>query len=389
MVLASATDSEKHLEPWAAKRSNSLGRAHKEEEHSYRLPFQRDRDRIIHSAAFRRLESKTQVYTHLYQEGDAYRKRLTHSLEVAGIGRNVARTLGINEDLAETIALAHDLGHAPFGHRGQDILDDLMRDYGGFDHNTQALRIVSLIEHKYPEFYGLNLTYEVREALAKKGKKQEETLKNEFKQHPNPTLEAQVIDLADPIAYSTHDLDDGMEAGTITSEMLEECDFWKEGVDEIRKTKGKLSGKILRSQVVRYIINSQVTDLIGNTRKKLDELSLKSIEELRNHPYRLAVFSPEMEKKHKALKSFLRVNMYEHSRVRRMEYKARKVLRGLFEAFLDDPALFPAPVQKYFQIEKEKGLEKRIVCDYIAGMTDRFALEEYNDIFEPTSKVKR
>jgi len=378
---------EDYLLKCSAKASNSLGRAYSEKEHPYRSPFQRDRDRIVHSSAFRRLESKTQVYTHLYQKGDQYRKRLTHSLEVAGISRNIAKALRINEDLCEAIALAHDIGHSPFGHRGQDILHELMKEHGGFEHNTQALRIVSIIESRYPGFKGLNLTFETREGIAAKGHRQIESLGDEFKKFNNPSIEAQVVNLADPIAYSTHDLDDGLTAGTISNKMLEECAFWDEGAEAVKKEFPDVEGKILQFQVIRYIINEQVTDLINTTAKNIKELNPQSIDDIRNSKTKLVSFSETMQKKHKALKVFLRINMYDQPPVRRMEHKAKKVLTALFDAFLNDPSLLSSPVQKHFFNAKEKGEggEQRIICDYIAGMTDRFALNEYNEIFNPAS----
>ncbi len=372
---------ESRLAPYAARSSQSRGRRHPEAEHPYRSPFQRDRDRIIHSAAFRRLESKTQVYTQLYQEGDQFRKRLTHTLEVAQIARSISRALRLNEDLTEAIALVHDIGHAPFGHKGQDILHELMKESGGFEHNTQALRIVCIIENRYPEFKGLNLTYELREGIAKKGHRMVEPLKQEFDAHPHCTLEGQVVDISDPITYSTHDLDDGIVNGSILPEMLKECEFWNEGVEKTRAKYPDLREKLLRYQVVRYIINEQVTDLITQTQKNLDDAGVKTIDEVRNFRGKLVGFSPAMQKKHKALKQFLQKNMYDHYLVKRMEEKARKIIVELFNIFLEQPGLFPPGVRAHFEEESKKGNGKRIVCDYIAGMTDRFALDEHKKLF--------
>jgi dGTPase len=375
------------LAPYASRDATSRGRAHPEKDHEYRSIYSRDRDRIIHSQAFRRLESKTQVYTHIFQEGDLFRKRLTHTIEVAQISRTVARALNVNEDLAEAIALAHDLGHAPFGHKGQDILHELMKNDGGFEHNTQSLRIVCIIEHRYPDFKGLNLSWEVREGIAKKGHRQVEPLKAEFDSFPNPSLEGQIVDLCDPITYSTHDMDDGITNGTITAEMLTECDFWQEGEKFVKSRYPDLKGKILNYQVIRYLINEQITDLIDQTRKNMLELAPAHPDAVREYPKRLCSFSPAFKPKHDGLKKFLHKNMYEHYKVKRMEDKAREVIEKLFYRFLESPELLPANVQGHFKREKAAGNEKRIICDYIAGMTDRYAVEEYDKIFNLRSKV--
>jgi dGTPase len=376
------------LAPWAARGTTSRGWEFDEKKdvrNDYRSPFQHDRDRIVHSAAFRRLENKTQVYTNLFQPGDQFRKRLTHTLEVAQISRSIARTLSLNEDLTEAIALSHDIGHAPFGHKGQDILHDLMKEYGGFEHNTQTLRFLCLIERRYPDFNGLNLTYEVREAIAKKGiaKKpgQVEPLKDRFRSHPSPTLEAQVVDMSDPITYTAHDLDDGITAGTITGEMLQGCEFWMEGVEAVKRESPAVDSKILQYQVVKHIIGEQVGDLVENTRKNIEELGPENIDDIRNHERALAEFSPAIKAKHEGLKKFLRENMYDRANIKRMEHKAREVLRKLFDAFLEEPSLLPESVQKHFDEAKKVNNETRIVCDYIAGMTDRFAVDVHNDLF--------
>ena len=381
---------EKLLAPWAARGTSSRGKAYSEPggddpESDYRSPYQHDRDRIVHSAAFRRLESKTQVYTNLYQEGDFFRKRLTHTLEVAQISRSISRALRLNEDLTEAAALVHDIGHAPFGHKGQDILHELMVNDGGFEHNTQTLRIICHIENRYPDFPGMNLSYELREAVAKKGLDknpgQDEPLKEEFVSYPNPTLEAQIVDLADPITYCTHDLDDGLQAKTITDEMLRDCLFWAEGEKAISAKYPNMPYKIKKYQVIRYIIAELVSDLIKTTTVNLEKYRPMSTDDVRNRSEKIADFSPDIKAKHQDLKNFLRRNMYEQSSVKRMEHKARIVLENLFNAFLKDPSLFPESVQRHFKEAKKEGREKRIVCDYIAGMTDGFALETYNDLF--------
>ncbi len=327
------------------------------------------------------------MYTHIFQEGDSFRKRLTHTIEVAQISRSVARALNLNEDLTEAVALAHDLGHAPFGHKGQDILHGLMKEHGGFEHNTQSFRIITVIEHRYPDFPGLNLSYEVREAVAKKGHRQVEPLKDEFGKTPNSSLEGQVVDISDPIAYTTHDLDDGITNGAITAEMLEECALWQEGLAYVKSRYPDLRGKILNYQVIRYIINGQVTDLITQTAKNMEESKPISIDDIRAHKAKLCSFSPAMKEKHDGLKKFLHKNMYENFRVKRMEEKAREVIEKLFHRFLESPDLLPGNVGVHFIREKENNNEKRIVCDYIAGMTDRYAIDEYEKIFNPRSRV--
>lgn len=375
------------LAPYASRGSTGRGRAYPEQEHAYRSPYQRDRDRIVHSKAFRRLESKTQVYTNLFQEGDLFRKRLTHTIEVAQISRTVARELCVNEDLAEAIALAHDLGHAPFGHKGQDILNELMKDNGGFEHNTQSLRIICLIEHRYPDFQGLNLTWEVREGVAKKGHRQTEPLKEKFNKFPSPCIEGQIVDISDPITYTTHDLDDGITNGTIQQETLQECRFWVEGEEAVKLRYPDLRGKILNYQIIRHIINAQITDLITQTTANLEALKPAAPDDIRSTPKKICSFSPEMKSKHDDLKKFLYKNMYEHHRVKRMEEKAREVIEKLFHKFLEAPDLMPSNIHAHFKREKQNGNEKRIICDYVAGMTDRYALEEYDRLFNLRSRV--
>ena len=306
---------------------------------------------------------------------------------MAQISRSIARALNLNEDLTEAVALAHDLGHAPFGHKGQDILHGLMKEYGGFEHNTQSFRIITVIEHRYPDFPGLNLSYEVREAVAKKGHRQAEPLKAEFEKTPNPSLEGQVVDISDPITYTTHDLDDGIINGTITAEMLEGCEFWQEGLAKVISGHPGLRGKILNYQVIRHIINEQVTDLIENTARNIRESNPSSMDDIRMSAAKTCSFSPPIKEKHNRLKKFLQQNMYEHYRVKRMEDKAREVIEKLFYRFLESPELLPANVAAHFIREKGNNNEKRIVCDYIAGMTDRYALDEYDKIFNPRSRV--
>ena len=299
---------------------------------------------------------------------------------MAQIARSIARVLKVNEDLTEAIALGHDLGHPPFGHRGQDILNNLMKEDGGFEHNAQTLRIVCIIEHRYPGFPGLNLTYEVREGFAKRRSQMASDLTAEFNESRHKSLEAQIADLADPIAYTTHDLDDGITAGTISAEMLKESELWQDGLENVKKHEPEISSKLIKYHVIRYIINEQVTDLLDNTMKNLNELAPKSPDEVRNANIKLADFSSETRKKHIDLKKFLRRNMYDHYHVKRMENKARQIITDLFNAFLGQPELLPPNVRVHYDAGKKRGEEKRIVCDYVAGMTDKFAVEEHEKI---------
>ncbi len=353
---------ERFLATYAMKSAASEGREHKEQEHPYRTAFQRDRDRVIHSTAFRRLEYKTQVF--VFHEGDHYRTRLTHTIEGAQIARTIARALRLNEELAEATILAHDLGHTPFGHSGQDVMNLLMKDHGGFEHNRQSLRIVTLLEHRYPKFPGLNLTYEVREGIAKHATPYDSP-QVKFKKKGQPTLEAQIVDLADEIAYCHHDLDDGLRSGLITVEQLKAVDLWAE------------------HQSVKAILNHLVTDLVQTTEENIAKDGIKTVEDVRKAPQKCVRLSSGTDKKNKQLKAFLYQNFYKHYRVERMASKAEKVLEDLFHAYLKNPKILPKPVQE-FMTETPK---ERVICDYIAGMTDRFALEEHARLFDPAVKV--
>jgi dGTPase len=370
----------KRLAAYAMHSRDTAGRRHPEPEHPYRTAFQRDRDRIIHSSAFRRLEYKTQVF--VYHEGDYYRTRLTHTIEVAQISRSVARALCLNEDLSEAIALAHDLGHSPFGHSGEKVLDELMKDHGGFEHNRQSLRIVDHIENKYPGFRGLNLTYEVREGIAKHVTDYDDPSFEEFGKS-SPTLEAQVVDYSDAIAYNSHDLDDGITSEMIDMESLKEVRIWDENYKRIKEEFGNLSPSILKYQLVRAIINQQVTDLVEQTMKNIEGHNIRSAADVKNFGKKIASFSEEMKLKDKELKNFLKKNMYNHYRVKRMEDKAGRFIEELFNTYLNKVALLPPNVQKDLKIEKKE----RLICDYIAGMTDRFAIEEYRKLFDPYERV--
>ncbi len=366
------------LAPYAADPAKTRGRRYPEPPAAPRSEYQRDRDRIVHSTAFRRLEYKTQVFVN--HEGDLFRTRLTHSLEVAQIGRTLARMLGLDEDLTETIALAHDLGHTPFGHVGQDALNECMREHGGFEHNLQSLRVVDELEQKYAEFEGLNLTFEAREGILKHCSRHDAERLGEvgrrFLEGLQPSLEAQIANLADEIAYNNHDVDDGLRSGLITLEQLEAVPIFARHLGEVRRLYPKLNDRRLIHETVRRMINTLVVDLLAETRRRLDEHRPTSLEDVRRCPP-LAGFSERIQAEHLQLKQFLLQNLYRHYRVVRMSEKARRVVRELFEAFVAEPRLLPPEYQQRAQ----DGLH-RTVCDYIAGMTDRYAIREHRRIFD-------
>lgn len=380
---------ESRLAIFAARDSSSRGRRFSESAPTYRGEYQRDRDRIVHSAAFRRLEYKTQVFVN--HEGDMFRTRLTHSLEVAQIGRSIARVLALNEDLTEAIALAHDLGHTPFGHAGQDALNGCMKDYGGFEHNLQSLRVVDALEERYAEFLGLNLTFETREGILKhcSPKKAAELgdVGERFIKRTQPTLEAQLANVADEIAYNNHDVDDGLRAGLITIEQLCEVPIFVEQYEKVRQQYPGLAERRVIHEVVRRMINQQVTDLIENTRQRLAAASPQSLAAVRGNHEPLICFSVAMAEKNLALKQFLRRNLYEHYRVRRMTTKAGQVIGKMFAAFMEDARLLPPEAEaKALRLRAEHGTagHARAVADYIAGMTDRYAIREYERLFNPS-----
>ena len=362
------------LAPYAMKSGESQGRQHFEEEHQYRTRFQRDRDRIIHTSAFRRLEYKTQVF--VYHEGDYYRTRLTHSLEVAQIARSICKSLQLNEDLAESVALSHDLGHPPFGHTGQDVLNRLMKDHGGFEHNKQSLRIVKLLEKRYPEFDGLNLTWEVLEGICKHTKDEDNPITS-YQGARYPSLEAQIADFADGIAYNAHDLDDGITSDLLDLDQLRKVALWKENEDRFDENYSGLDFKLKKYQVVRGIINELVTDLCEATLKNIESHGVQNVDEVRRAPTRMAAFNKGVAAKNKELKKFLHKNMYSHRKVLRMEFKAGLTLDGIFAAYTKMPELLPESLLKH---ESHGTLERRI-CDYVSGMTDRYALNEYKNLY--------
>lgn len=372
----------KRLAPYAMFSKNSRGRRFKEEEHPFRPVFQRDRDRIIHCNAFRRLEYKTQVF--VYHEGDHYRTRLTHTIEVAQIARTIARALGLNEELSEAIALAHDLGHPPFGHTGENTLAQLMKGYGGFEHNLHSLRIVEYLERRYPGFKGLNLTWEVREGIVKHCSEHDRPdAVREYAPSKAPCLEAQIVDVADEIAYNNHDIDDGLSSDMLSVSQLKDVNLWQENYERIKDASPKEEFKIHKSQAVIRIINQQVTDLIEQITKDIKKRKIASVEDIRDIGEPIARFSQDMNRKNTELKKFLKKNLYSHHRVIRMADKADRILKALFKVYSDEPQLLPPHV--YAELE-EKGKE-RLICDYIAGMTDRFALDEYKKLFDPYERV--
>src|SRR3989339_456198 len=378
----------KLLAPYAMKSADSLGRKYPEKEHPYRTAFQRDRDRIIHSTAFRRMEYKTQVFVN--HEGDHYRTRLTHTIEVTQIARTIGRALRLNEDLIETVALAHDLGHTPFGHAGEAALNDLMKDYGGFEHNSQGLKVVEFLERRYPQFTGLNLSYEVKESLIKHSTTYDNAeIPEEYHPEWQGLLEAQVVALADMIAYDNHDMDDGIRAGLIKEEALKNCSLWQKASSG---HKAKLSPAeqemFLRPQSVISLINIEVSDLVENTLKLLKKHNIKKVTDVRKHDEAIVRFSDKMAQESQELESFLYENLYKNYRVERMTQKAKRFIEELFNAYLTDPKQLPPRYQKF---AKENGNDenslRRSICNYIAGMTDRYAQEEYKKMFYPFERI--
>ncbi len=368
-----------YLAPFAVKSGESWGRAYNEEEHPYRTRFQRDRDRILHTSAFRKLEYKTQVF--VYHEGDYYRTRLTHSLEVAQITRSICKSLQLNEDLAEAIALAHDLGHPPFGHTGQDVLNQLMKDHGGFEHNKQSLRIVKILEKRYLEFDGLNLTWEVQEGISKHSKDTENPLLNETG-HRYPSLEGQVADFADGIAYNAHDLDDGITSNLIDAEQLREVALWQENEKRLEQKYSNLDFELKKYQIVRRIINDLITDFRKTTQENIEQYGIGSVSDVRSCQKRVAGFSKEVAEKNTELKKFLHKNMYNHRRVKHMEFKAELYLTKLFDAYTRIPGLLPESAL----VNEHQGSLPRRICDYISGMTDRSSVDAYRKLYSPDEK---
>jgi dGTPase len=371
-------DSTGDLAPYAAHEATSKGRRFSEPPASYRGEYHRDRDRIIHSTAFRRLMYKTQVFVN--HEGDLYRTRLTHSLEVAQIARTVARALRINEALVEAVSLAHDLGHTPFGHAGQDALNACMRDHGGFEHNLQSLRVVDDLEAKYADFAGLNLTYETREGILKhcsaRNARELGELGKRFLDRRQPGLEAQLVNIADAIAYNNHDVDDGFRAGLLELEQLRVQPLFGEHFDTVHERYPDLEDRRLIYEVIRRMIGHVVTDLIQHSSAQIEALAPKSIEDIRAAETPVISFSPAVFEQHLALKDFLRKNLYRHEQVRTMNDETQVMVEDLFRAYLGDPASMPDAFERQ-AFEEDAAGKARVVADYIAGMTDRFAISEH------------
>jgi dGTPase len=365
------------LAPYGIRSRETRGRAHAEDEPAYRTSFQRDRDRVLHTTAFRRLEYKTQVF--INDEGDYYRTRLTHTLEVAQIGRSLARALGANEDLVESICLAHDLGHPPFGHSGEFALSRLMLDYGGFDHNKQSLRIVTELEHRYVDFPGLNLTWEVLEGIVKHETEYDSSDAEEFNPDLRGHIEAQICNAADELAYTAHDLDDGLRSGLITVDMLSGIYLWEMATDSLDWHNSHLVD-LDRHRIIRRLIGMEVTELVQATDQRLRESGVRSVDELQRLPYNVVGFSEDMHRRNRQLKDFLYSKLYRHYRVVRMAVKAERVISDLFSAYQAEPTILPKHIQ---DVIEKRGLE-RTICDYIAGMTDRFAIDEHQKLFDPS-----
>ena len=373
------------LAPYAMRSGNSRGRVVPEDEHPYRTAYQRDRDRIIHTTPFRRLDYKTQVF--VYSEGDHYRNRLTHSIEVAQVGRTLARALACNEDLVEAISLAHDLGHPPFGHEGEHTLNEIMADHGGYDHQRQTYRILTELEQRYPDFSGLNLTYEVREGVVKHDTDYDVVDAREYEPEERGTLECQLSNMADEIAYNTSDLDDGLRSGILDPETVNELSIaryvWKSfGSETIDYD---LRQNMTRHRFIRRLVGVQVTDTAAATQQRLNDQGVDSVEALRSLEMNVADYSPGLTEMNRELKQFLFANFYRHYRVVRMATKAERLIKALFAAYVEQPLQLPDPVQHRVETSGE-GLY-RVVCDHIAGMTDRYAIQEHKRLYDPEEQV--
>jgi dGTPase len=376
--------SDAHLAPYAAQSAQSRGRRHAEPSSSSRTEFQRDRDRIVHSTAFRRLEYKTQVFVN--HEGDLFRTRLTHSLEVAQIARSIARNLRLNEDLVEAISLAHDLGHTPFGHAGQDALNDCMKEFGGFEHNLQSLRVVDDLEERYAAFDGLNLTFETREGILKHCSVTNAKLLGDvgerFLTKTQASLEAQLANLADAIAYNNHDIDDGLRSGLIQESQLMELDLYARFRKEVDATYPGVAGRRAVSETIRRMINALIVDLIQTSEARIKQYAPRSVDDVRKSPAMLA-FSEKMYKEASLLKHFLFENLYRHYLVNRMASKAKRVVSEMFDIMLEEPNLLPPAYQvsRSLPDEERQFKQARKIADYIAGMTDRYAMREHRRLF--------
>jgi dGTPase len=369
------------LAPYAMHTRQSRGRRHPEPPHAFRSLYQRDRDRVVHSTAFRRLTHKTQVL--VTQTNDHHRTRLTHTLEVAQIARTVARRLGLNEDLTEAIALAHDLGHPPFGHAGERGLDDCMAGHGGFEHNLHALRIVDVLEYRYADFPGINLSFEVLESIALHSPRRDDAAVADFVGVGQPLLEAQVADAADSLAYDAHDVDDALSVGLITPEDLARVEIWRRAVERVEARHGRLGAEQFQPTVVRALIDWLVSDLLEHTRQRLRQERIRAVADVRAYPGTLVAPGPEVKSLKAGLEAFLHERVYRHHRVQRMATKGARFVREMFAEFCRTPQLLPERYSRRIG----SGGPQRVVCDYVAGMTDRYAQDEYLRLFQPYTIV--
>ncbi len=365
------------LAPYAMRSSKSKGRKFTEPETEYRTVYQRDRDRILHTTAFRRLEYKTQVFINF--EGDHYRTRLTHTLEVAQIGRSIGRALGVNEDLIEAICLAHDLGHPPFGHSGEAVLNKLMSADGGFNHNLHSYKIITELEERYSNFKGLNLSYEVLEGVIKHETDYDISVVHEFDPLLRGHIEAQIANIADELAYTAHDLDDGLRSGILTTQQLANIELWQIITDK-SNVKDLLLNDIDRHTLVRELIGLEVSNLLQHSNRRLKEVDPKSPLEVQKLAFNIINFDNEMLAMNRQIKDYLYINLYRNYRLVRMSFKAERIINSLFEAYCAEPRILPPHVQSSIELRGTK----ETVCNYIAGMTDRFATEEYKKLFDPT-----
>lgn len=371
-----------YLAPYAMKAVYSRGRVYDEPKHPYRTDFQRDRDRIVHSTAFRRLEYKTQVFVN--HEGDHYRTRLTHTLEVAIIARSIARNMRLNEDLTEAIALAHDLGHTPFGHSGEEILNELLKDQGGFEHNRQCIRVVDFLERRYPNFPGLNLTFEIREGIFKHHSHYDNPrIPDDLNPDKNPSLECQIVNIADEVAYNCHDVDDGLASGILSENQLSEVDLWREHFDRIEKENPEADEQMRRHIMVRYLINHLVTDLTRQSEARIAAENPLSADDIRDNKKFLITFSDPITSQNSQLKLFLFRNMYKHFRMVRMSEKAKMIISELYNSYMRNADILPLHIKSRLEDEPRH----IVVTDYIAGMTDRFAAAEYKKLLDPFERV--
>jgi dGTPase len=371
------------LAGYAMRSDSSRGRAFPEPPSRYRSAFQRDRDRIVHSTAFRRLEYKTQVFVN--HEGDHYRTRLTHTLEVAQISRSIARALRLNEDLVEAISLSHDLGHPPFGHAGEEALNELMREWGGFNHNRQSLRVVDCLEKRYPEFEGLNLSWEIRESIVKHGDHALSSLSADFEPRWQPLLEAQLADIADSLAYSNHDVDDGLRSQFIALEDLRGVELWRRAEKSVLGShpSPSMDPKTLIARTVSCLIDMQVTDLIEASHRRLEQHEITRVERVRQHPSKLMGLSDEMAALKKEMDDFLMAKLYSHYRTLKMAEKAKRFIADIFSEYMRSPRQLPPAFQERIPADGKA----RAICDYMAGMTDRYCQDEYKRLFHPFERV--